>query len=132
MSPAAPEPIRVHHELTRFDGGQPTLDAWLASRAPENERGGGSRTYVVCEKSRVVAYYCLATGSVAYGAAPGNIRRNMPDPIPVMLQQDVFRDTRHSVVLQELRQRMAARLVDAGDPVIHSARFTILCELRQP
>ena len=100
MPPAAPE-IRAAHALTRFDSGQPTLDAWPASRAPKNERGGGSPAYVVCEKGRVVAYCRLAAGSVVHGAAPGNIRRNMPDPIPVMLQQDVFRDTRHSVVFQD-------------------------------
>ena len=82
---AAPEPIRADHDLTNFDSGRPTLDAWLTSRALKNERGGGSRTYVVCEKGTVVACYCLSTGSVVHGAAPGNIRRNMPDPIPVML-----------------------------------------------
>ena len=47
MSPAAPEPIGADHDLTSFDSGQPTLDAWLASRALKSERGGGSRTYVV-------------------------------------------------------------------------------------
>ena len=95
MSPAAPEPIRADHDLTRFDSGQPTLDTWLASRALKNERGGGSRTYVVCEKGRVVAYYCLATGSVVHGAAPGSIRRNMPDPIPVMLMGRLAVDRSH-------------------------------------
>ncbi len=50
-----------------------------------NERSGASRTYVVCENARVVGYYCLATGSVAAKHAPGKVRRNMPDPIPVMI-----------------------------------------------
>ena len=95
MSPTAPEPIGPDHDPTRFDSGQPTLDAWLASRALKNERGGGSRTYVVCEEGRVVAYYCLATGSVVHGAAPGNIRRNMPDPIPVMLMGRLAVDRSH-------------------------------------
>ena len=35
MSPAVPEPIRPDHDPTRFDSGQPTLDAWLASCAEE-------------------------------------------------------------------------------------------------
>ena len=81
----APGPITPGHELTNFASGQPTLDAWLASRARKNERGGGSRTYVVCEKCRIVAYYRLSTGSVAHQDASGNIRLNMPDPIPVMV-----------------------------------------------
>ena len=95
MSPAAPEPIKAAHDLTSLDSGQPTLDAWLASRALKNERSGGSRTYVVCEEGRVIAYYCLATGSVVHGAAPGNIRRNMPDPIPVMLMGRLAVDRSH-------------------------------------
>lgn len=95
MSPAAPEPIRPDHDLASFDSGQPTLDAWLASRALKNERGGGSRAYVVCEKGRVVAYYCLSTGSVVHGAVPGSIRRNMPDPVPLMLMGRLAVDRSH-------------------------------------
>ena len=34
---------------------------------------------------RVVGYYCLAAGSLLCAEAPGRVRRNMPDPIPVMI-----------------------------------------------
>lgn len=85
MPLTGPEPLAAHHLLAEFDSGQPTLDTWLASRALKNERAGGSRTYVVCEDSSVVAYYCLSAASVAHRSVPGRIRRNMPDPIPVML-----------------------------------------------
>jgi GNAT superfamily N-acetyltransferase len=37
----------------------------------------------VCEASRVIAYYALASGAVKQPEAPGRFRRNMPDPIPV-------------------------------------------------
>ena len=30
-------------------------------------------------------YYALATGSIAAEAAPGRLRRNMPDPLPVIV-----------------------------------------------
>src|SRR5688500_15079258 len=45
------------------------------------------REHVVCRHpgNRVVAYYCLAAGAVAHAAAPGRVRRNMPDPIPVVV-----------------------------------------------
>ena len=33
----------------------------------------------------MAGYYCLAAGAVARAAAPGSIRRNMPDPVPVMV-----------------------------------------------
>jgi GNAT superfamily N-acetyltransferase len=32
-----------------------------------------------------VGYYALATGGVAQAQAPGRVRRNMPDPVPVMI-----------------------------------------------
>jgi GNAT superfamily N-acetyltransferase len=82
-----PEPIGDVHDLTRFQSGEPALDDWLRRRAMQNEVGGGSRTYVVCTKQDklVVAYYCLAAGAVVHAGAPGRVRRNMPDPIPVMV-----------------------------------------------
>jgi GNAT superfamily N-acetyltransferase len=36
-------------------------------------------------QGRVVGYYSLAAGSVAHRLAIGKIRRNMPDPVPVVL-----------------------------------------------
>ena len=34
---------------------------------------------------RIAAYYCLAAGSIQHAATPGKIRRNMPEPIPVLV-----------------------------------------------
>lgn len=83
----APEPIKANHDLNAFASGEPSLDDWLRRRALRNEARGASRTYVVCEQGseRVVAYYCLAAGAVAQSAAPGRVKRNMPDPVPVMV-----------------------------------------------
>jgi GNAT superfamily N-acetyltransferase len=33
----------------------------------------------------VVGYYSLAVGAVAHADVPGRIRRNMPDPVPMMI-----------------------------------------------
>lgn len=49
---------------------------------------GASRTYVVCDADaghRVLGYYCLASGALAVVDAPGSVRRNMPDPIPMVM-----------------------------------------------
>jgi GNAT superfamily N-acetyltransferase len=83
----APEPISATHDLSDFRSGESALDDWLRRRAMRNEASGGSRTYVVCEKSgdRVVACYCLAAGAVAHAVAPGKVRRNMPEPVPVLV-----------------------------------------------
>jgi GNAT superfamily N-acetyltransferase len=81
----APEHLTPEHDLTAFACGVSGLDDWLRRRALVNEESGASRTYVVCAESRVVGYYAIATGGVAAAAAPGRIRRNMPDPVPVMI-----------------------------------------------
>jgi GNAT superfamily N-acetyltransferase len=81
----APAPLTAAHHVADFECGEATLDRWLKTKALRNEGRGASRTYVICADQRVVAYYCLATGSVASELAPGRIRRNMPNPIPVMV-----------------------------------------------
>jgi len=81
---ASPVPIDSSHDTTAFACGRDVLDAWLAANALKSE-GQTARTYVVCEGAAVVAYYCLSTGSVVRAAAPGKIRRNVPDPVPVMI-----------------------------------------------
>jgi GNAT superfamily N-acetyltransferase len=81
----APAPLTATHHLADFDCGEPSLDHWLKTKALRNERNGASRTYVVCADEQVAGYYCLATGSVVSAVAPGRIRRNMPEPIPVMV-----------------------------------------------
>jgi len=80
---AAPAPLADRHELADFDSGVPELDDWLRRRARANQASGASRTFVVCEEDRVVAYYALASGAVKQPEAPGRLRRNMPDPISV-------------------------------------------------
>jgi len=81
----APEHIAAHHDPAAFDCGEPALNDWLRLQALKNEASGASRTYVVCAADRIVGYYALATGAIARAAATGKVRRQMPDPIPVMI-----------------------------------------------
>jgi GNAT superfamily N-acetyltransferase len=46
---------------------------------------GASRTFVVSLGDDVLGYYCLAAGAVTHDEAPGSLRRNMPDPIPIVV-----------------------------------------------
>ena len=80
-----PEPITTAHNVESFACGVPVLDEWLKRRALKNESSGASRTFVVCSDGQVIGYYALATGSVGHGDAPGKVRRNMPDPVPVIV-----------------------------------------------
>jgi GNAT superfamily N-acetyltransferase len=82
---AAPEPLAADHELDAFDSGVAPLDDWLKRRARRNEAEGASRTFVIRAGRRVVGYYSLAAGSILHSAATGRVRRNMPDPVPVLL-----------------------------------------------
>lgn len=79
---SAPVPLTADHDLSAFDCGQPALNDWLRQRALKNE-SRFSRTYVVCEENRVIAYFCISAGAVERAAVPGKLRRNAPDTIPV-------------------------------------------------
>lgn len=80
-----PAPINMVHIADNFDCGVPSLDQWLRRQALKNESSGASRTFVVCSGNEVAGYYALATGSVLRQQAPGNVKRRMPEPIPVMV-----------------------------------------------
>lgn len=82
MKLSAPVPLTADHDLSDFDCGEPILNDWLKQRALKNE-SRFSRTYVVCEGNRVAAFFSISAGAVERAAAPGRIRRNAPDTIPV-------------------------------------------------
>jgi GNAT superfamily N-acetyltransferase len=78
-----PEPLNDLHEPSNFFCGVASLDDWLKRRARANQVSGASRTFVVADDHRVMAYYALASGGIAVEGAAGRFRRNIPDPIPV-------------------------------------------------
>ena len=81
-----PEPLTALHHLDEFECGEPSLDEWLKRRALANQSSGASRTFVVLDDGgRVRGYYALAAGAVSHESAISKVRRNMPDPVPVMV-----------------------------------------------
>ncbi len=82
---SAPEPLGPHHTVADFDCAEASLNSWLKLRAAQNQLSSASRAYVVCEGARVVGYYCLSAGAIARGDAPSGLKRNRPDPIPVLV-----------------------------------------------
>jgi len=82
---AAPALLADHHDIGDFNSGVASLDDWLKRRARPNQISGASRTYVVAEGARVVGYASLASGALALNEAPGKVKRNMPDPIPMAI-----------------------------------------------
>ncbi|WP_208514175.1 GNAT family N-acetyltransferase [Variovorax paradoxus] len=82
----APEPLGLAHLLSEFACGEANLDDWLRKRALANQATGASRTFVVCDTARQVhGYYAMAAGAVSHQDATSGVRRNMPDPIPVLV-----------------------------------------------
>lgn len=119
MTLHAPELLAAQHVLETFDSGEPSLDAWLKRRALKNHASGASRTFVVCDQARVVAYYALASGAVDVDAAPGRFRRNMPDPIPVVVlaRLAVDRAWQGRGVARALMRDAGGRIARAADVI---------------
>ena len=84
---SAPAPLSPHHQIAEFCCGETVLDQWLKQLGMKNQAQGAARTFVVCKEDshQVVGFYSLATGSVNHTEATGGLRRNMPDPIPVII-----------------------------------------------
>ena len=83
---SAPEPISATHLLGEFSCGEASLDEWLKRRALVNQASGASRTFVVVDHNhRIYAYYAIAAGAVTHQVATPAVRRNMADPIPVLI-----------------------------------------------
>ena len=83
------------HEVAEFDSGERFLDEWLKRRALKNHASGASRCFVVCAGKTVVGYYSLSAGAVGHEDAPKAMRRNMPDPLPVLLLGRLAVDKRY-------------------------------------
>ncbi len=116
----APAPISPAHELAQFDSGEKFLDDWLRHRALKNHASGASRCFVLCVAKNVVGYYSLSAGAISYEAAPKAMRRNMPDPLPVLLLGRLAIDKRHQnqgigrALLRDAMLRAVSVARDAG------------------
>ncbi len=116
MALSAPEPIGTNHQIGDFSSGVFSLDEWLKRRALANQASGAARTFMVCEADKVVGYYALASGAVNVAAAAGRFRRNMPDPIPVVVLARLAIDRTY-----QGRSLGRALVRDAARRVVHAA-----------
>lgn len=124
----APAPLDARHLTDAFDCGERLLDDWLRRRALANQASGASRVFVVSRGERVVGYYALAAGAIASNEAPGRLRRNMPDPIPVFVLGRLAVDRAEqgnrlgSLLLRDavLRTRAAAEFGGVAGLLVHA------------
>lgn len=118
---SAPVPLAASHRMDDFACGEASLDDWLKRRALGNQLSGASRTFVVTEADgQVLGYYALAAGAVAHETATSAVRRNMPDPVPVMVLARLAMDQRAQgrqlggALLQDAVRRSLAVAQNAG------------------
>ena len=136
---SVPVPLTAEHDLSAFACGEPALDEWLRHRALKNE-SRFSRTYVVCDGNRVVAYFCISAGAVERSAAPGKLRRNAPDTIPISvigrlavnrdhagrgLGADILSDALRRIAIASQSIGIGAVMVHAKDDA--ARRFYLKC-----
>ncbi len=116
---SVPSPLDAGHDIAGFDCGVVSLDTWLVRRAMANQASGASRTFVVCAGRKVVGYYALASSAVVPAAAPGRFRRNMPDPVPVVVLGRLAVATSHhgAGIGRALFQDAALRVMHAADAI---------------
>ncbi len=115
---APPAPITASHDLADFVSGEWSLNEWLKKRALKNHAVGASRCFVLCVGQAVIGYYSLSAGAISHEAAPKGLRRNMPDPLPVLLLGRLAVDRRyHNQGLGQalLRDTMIRALSVASD-----------------
>ncbi len=128
MTLTPPERLAEPHRLDDFFSGEVALDDWLKRRARANQLSDASRTYVICDDTSVVGYYCLSAGAIGREDAPKALQRNRPDPIPVMVlgRLAIHRDLQQkgigTALLQDaiLRTLQAAELVGISALLVHA------------
>lgn len=82
----APQPLQEQHHHENFDCGNEKKNLWLQHYALRNQTCGASRAFVcVDEMQHIQGYYALAAAEILHGDAPGNLKRNMPNPIPAVV-----------------------------------------------
>ena len=117
MNFTAPEILNSKHLISDFSCGINSLDDWLKKRALANQVSGATRTFVICVDNKVVGFYALASGGISIKSALGKFKRNMPNPIPVVVLARLAIDI--SVQGQGLGRALfrdaALRVVQASD-----------------
>ena len=76
------------HDRAPFSRGKPPLDDFLRRLATQYEKRNLGRTYVATRpgEARVVGYYTLASGAIAFQDLPEPAARKLPrHPVPVIL-----------------------------------------------
>lgn len=80
------EKLDRRHEVDGFDCGKEPLNRFLVRYALQNQKAGASQTYVALAEDRIVGFYTLVVGEVAYEQAAERLKKGLArHPVPVMV-----------------------------------------------
>ena len=84
-----PGPLSKHHDLTRFDCGEPALNLWLEKYARSSHASGSARVYAttLADTDQVVGFYALAAAIIEPNHAVPRVVQGQPSMrhIPAIL-----------------------------------------------
>ncbi len=124
-----PTALKATHDFRAFDCGRDEISSWLSNWARDATESDTARVYVVCRgPKKVIGFYALAAGGVARSEAPGALRRNCPDPIPVIIlaMLGVDKTEQKQGIGQDLlsdamrRALQAAKIIGARALLVHA------------
>ncbi|MBK1664117.1 GNAT family N-acetyltransferase [Rhodospirillum rubrum] len=106
------EAISRDHDRKNFDCGSPELNLFLDRYARQNHQSGGAKTFVAVvpdEPTRVLGYYSISPGAVAYARVPEALTKALG-----RYEVPVFRLGRLAVSLSTQGQGLGSYLLVAA------------------
>jgi GNAT superfamily N-acetyltransferase len=80
------EKLRREHPVEGFDCGKEALNRFLVRHAWQSQLSGASQTYLALAGEKIVGFYTLVVGEIAYDDAPGRLVKGLAHhPVPIML-----------------------------------------------
>ncbi len=80
------EKLQRSHDIDTFNCGQDNLNLYLTRYALMSQRADGAQTYVGVSGGKIIGYYTLVVGNVAYEDEPHRLTQGLSrHPVPVML-----------------------------------------------
>lgn len=124
-----PRKLLTDDKITGFDCGLPIVNDWLAKHYRTSNKQRTAVVYATFDGNALAGFYTLSAYSMTHEQASGWLRRNSPDPIPVillgMLGVDMRYQTLHvgSQLLRDaiLRAVSAAEIIGARALVVEPA-----------
>jgi len=127
------EPLAKRHDRAAFSCGVKDLDSYLHRYAGQNQSAGISQHFVAVGasgQSRVLGYYALSAGAVAFKQMPAELRKRLPRyPIPVAhLGRMAVDESMHGHGLgEDLLIDALTRVVDVSDEIgVHAVEVVAI------